>query len=1748
MGTGVDDSFADIDSAVSEDEGEAEQEAAATFGTRNVTGSDLQEHHSSGLPPVQRFASMTEVQKAQLAANALVAKLQKGEDAMDEAKHFVQYGSSIPDGLVVGCFGLRARGIKSQPDVLAFLLAHKGNPHAEDPMTQGPAIHSACWHGSVEVVKVLLEFKADLEAKEPKMETPPLNTAIAAGNAPVCLELLKRNADVQWKHHDGATALHVATAWIASSHNSDLRMPPTGEEPRKVIAMMLHNGVDPTQTEGMSKGTHRSEGMTPLESFRREIARSPWRTHEQIGRKFDETAKSIHLLLEQAEEAVKLKQTGNKALKEKRYDDALKAWRHAREIWKKADVSGHHVAVLWSNEAICCRQMEGVNLAAAIQACEEGLKLYALPQIRQKLQHSLEEAKKGPKEKSPEEEKKREELVQQHKEKRQEQKKEWRSLTEKAVAAEGGIYGEDGSAQKDYVIPGPFICPMKEAQEMGLGPPPEPKPWWEKRDADSDEEPERRGIGYLPAHHPNWLVLANFFPTCFQLATIELVIRCSSFGFNKTVVKQFSKSVTESQLRKDDMEEAEEGAVEADDANQQDDDGTVARQKYFRHVIFWLHMQDNMINIPLIVQDGFIRMMCILLKPHEVEDVLHNRFTAKQRRLRSNAVKPTDTVLLLIRWFTEYFKRFPDLHLFGNRISPVVEAIDERVTYELSPFFVRDHIFLLFTQVLHAYNIQRTWGKDWFSSSVRGGQEDQPPTISEPIFADLVRRHAFELAEKEGDAAGAQAHGDAEGEGDDDRANMTDIIGELFKVLFKQQDWAAEDWGVDQELMHIIRMILSLGLCNASEVEAAKHCLQRLGVGMEQDFQIVEQTRGDPDIGEQHGAGAGLDEESDEEGNPRNRSRVVGLHRGFVGQEDEMYTPAFQTLKPLEDFGGRLPDIKRNPQSDTSIKQQERLQDFLYELVEMPDMALAKSLHVDVNLWRRQLIQHPTFLLRGSDERMWHVGKEIVQRLQGLSFKLTAGENLLQEFSCEVHVLRPGDGNVAGLSLQKDKRKGNDGHQWRGHGTAGEGLVNNQVYFEVEVNGKDVVFLKNMSSNLGRVKVRLQLLGCHTVTLRSRCLFDTAEFQLAVSNPRMVALTSPKAFSPEVILRAAKVGAQRQAEALRPVVAGHEEDAEEEAGQMTEPDATGQVNPLDGLEAGGKKVSMAKRVIHELMPKFTEKVIDLVEDRCFKFEKQSKGLDERLLQATREHEHDFIIAMLKRSVSFVMLDVFLEKLEVENADLLYVQYPAMVEVYESIQEDSVDHDELDDIPRILKRRIDDGGVDEEGVRELIPAEARLLLVQTWIMRLCHAIRTVAFLGIQRMDILSATDGVEDEQDEKEDDLGLDGEGGSAELTMWSSCRAVLNILQELLSRNDEIEELWARFVASSSQCIVNSPNGKMNLTFLTEKATFFCPFSYQQASASAGAGSLGKLKNFFEEAQVPEVDPLMLVSVLLYHPQALMRLDAFKLGCRILRDPNEVLQEAYKSHTSDEMHLQKAVGFQFCVFEDLYKRDTYTENHIDMMAAMLKLIQQLCEGHLQALQEFLGADYTVEELDIFSAKTLPGGEDEEEQKAEGRRHEQELEKKSEQPTNIVQWISRMIHMILESMQEATMNGREKQYVLVQQLFDTAAELIQGPNLENQATLMENGICADINLLWRSLRADEGTFRGLIQDNEELFDAWMDLLRVMRAAEIAALKFAMSLLEEIELSEDDNDFAKQQEQVVQHKTETLARMIQELLVS
>lgn len=438
---------------------------------------------------------------AQAKAQALAAKLQRGDDCEEDTEAFLKLGVGVPDGLLLAALGDRQQEIKACPKALKLLLDAKGNPNALDQMDM-PMIHTACWRSSGDAVKLLLEYRADMEAPEKRFHTPPLNTAIAAGNAKACLELLNRNCDVTWKHHDGASALHVATAWIASSHNANMRIPPVGEEPCAVIQMMLHNGVDPTQTEGMSKGTNRAEGMTPLESFRREIARSPWRTHETIGPKFDKTAKNIHVLLEQGESAVKEKEIGNKAYKEKRNADALKAWKRAREIWEKAEVRGHHTAVLWNNEATCRRNTG--DLEGCKAACREGMTHYASKAIRDKLQFNLTEAEKPPPEPTEEEVKKQEEVIEARKEKAKQQKEEKKEITKKAVLSDGGIYGDEGSGQKDYVMPGPFICPMPEAQKMGLGPPPEPKPWWEKKDADSDEEPERTTIGYLPAHHPKW--------------------------------------------------------------------------------------------------------------------------------------------------------------------------------------------------------------------------------------------------------------------------------------------------------------------------------------------------------------------------------------------------------------------------------------------------------------------------------------------------------------------------------------------------------------------------------------------------------------------------------------------------------------------------------------------------------------------------------------------------------------------------------------------------------------------------------------------------------------------------------------------------------------------------------------------------------------------------------------------------------------------------------------------------------------------------------------------------------------------------------------------------------------------------------------------------------------------------------------------------------------------------------------------
>jgi hypothetical protein len=331
-----------------------------------------------------------DLEKIKAVAQSVLGKLSKGKECKEEATVFTKSGALVPDQLVEATFGNRRQNVKPCPETLRVFLEAGANVNGKDSLTQGPLIHRACWEGSLDVVKMLIEFRADLEAQEERMKTPSLNTALAGGNATVAMELLHRNASVDWKHQDGATPLHVAVGWIASTHNAEMRKPPLGEEPCQVIALMLQNGVDPTVTEGMTKSETRGQGMTPLESFRREIQRSPWRSDPEVGPKFDQVAGKVHKMLEQGETAVKRKNEGNQAFKVSKYGDALKLYAEARKIWEASGVSGHHVAVLYSNEAACYKK--GSEWEKCEQACTAGLSQFCSSKIKKKLEDLKKEA------------------------------------------------------------------------------------------------------------------------------------------------------------------------------------------------------------------------------------------------------------------------------------------------------------------------------------------------------------------------------------------------------------------------------------------------------------------------------------------------------------------------------------------------------------------------------------------------------------------------------------------------------------------------------------------------------------------------------------------------------------------------------------------------------------------------------------------------------------------------------------------------------------------------------------------------------------------------------------------------------------------------------------------------------------------------------------------------------------------------------------------------------------------------------------------------------------------------------------------------------------------------------------------------------------------------------------------------------------------------------------------------------------
>merc|ERR1712217_747386 len=207
-----------------------------------------------------------------------------------------------------------------------------------------------------------------------------MGTALAAGNGPVALLLLNRRANVQWKHDDGATPLHVATAWISDAERSHRRRPPVGDEPREIIEKLLHNGADPSQREGM-------RGMPLLDAFREGMRTSPWLEDDEIGEEFKATSQKIYDLIAAADQAMKMKAKGNKAFTANNHSEALEHWASGRSSLEKGGLAGHHMAVLWSNEANCRKKMGDWSRCRA--ACESGLGPYCAASVCAKLEYHL---------------------------------------------------------------------------------------------------------------------------------------------------------------------------------------------------------------------------------------------------------------------------------------------------------------------------------------------------------------------------------------------------------------------------------------------------------------------------------------------------------------------------------------------------------------------------------------------------------------------------------------------------------------------------------------------------------------------------------------------------------------------------------------------------------------------------------------------------------------------------------------------------------------------------------------------------------------------------------------------------------------------------------------------------------------------------------------------------------------------------------------------------------------------------------------------------------------------------------------------------------------------------------------------------------------------------------------------------------------------------------------------------------------
>lgn len=320
--------------------------------------------------------------KLEETAQHLVSKLQEGDDCAEEVMGYCVSGGPANGALLWASLGNRLDNKKGCPTALLCLLTMKADPNTKHPKI-GPALCWAARNGNKEIVEKLVDAGADMEALDPD-DSPALKAAIVAGAAGVAIELIRKGANVQWKHHDGANYLHVITSWLCDGLAAGMnkRMPPEGDEPLKLVDMLIHHGVDPTE-----KQKWEGKGLSACDTWRARKDTSPWLEDERTFRDFEKVAMGIHKTLTKTSDAVDTKVSANKALKEKKFERACEGYAHARKTLSEAGVDGHHMASLWSNEAICRMQMQ--DWQGAHDACEAGIKCFSSDELRKKLKHNL---------------------------------------------------------------------------------------------------------------------------------------------------------------------------------------------------------------------------------------------------------------------------------------------------------------------------------------------------------------------------------------------------------------------------------------------------------------------------------------------------------------------------------------------------------------------------------------------------------------------------------------------------------------------------------------------------------------------------------------------------------------------------------------------------------------------------------------------------------------------------------------------------------------------------------------------------------------------------------------------------------------------------------------------------------------------------------------------------------------------------------------------------------------------------------------------------------------------------------------------------------------------------------------------------------------------------------------------------------------------------------------------------------------